>query len=97
MSRRYGLLILVLALVGCKTAAPQIHETYIPVYKYIAVPAQYTAHVDIAMPMVTEECGPLDTVCEMRQVAYKRKLGLQQCNKQLDEILFIQGTTANGN
>ena len=98
MSSRYVILILALGLVGCGQTRPtQIHEVQVPVYKYVAVPAKYTAHIDIAEPVVTEECGPADTVCEMRQVAYKRKLGLQQCNKQLDEIMFIQGKDTNGN
>jgi hypothetical protein len=76
-------------LVGCHDSV-QIKEVKVPVYKYVAVPAKYTAHVDIAEPID-------DTVSTMRNVTYKRKLGLQQCNKQLDSILFIQGTDTDGN
>lgn len=92
MSCRYGLLIAALILAGCASKPTQpapVKETKVTVWKYVAVPAKYTTHVDIAEP--TD-----DTVGTMRNVAYKRKLGLQQCNKQLDSILFIQGTDADG-
>lgn len=89
MPSRYGVLILGLMLVGC-TSTPAVKETKVTVYKYVAVPAKFTAHVDIAEPVD-------NTVGTMRNVAYKRGLGLQTCNKQLDEILFIQGTDTDGN
>lgn len=97
MSCRYGVLILAVFLVGCQAKTPQIKEVFVPVYKYVAVPDKYTTLLPIAEPEVTEECGPLDTVCELRQVAHKRKLSLQQCNKQLGQIRFIQGSNTDGN
>lgn len=97
MSSRYGILIFAVLLVGCQAKTPQIKEVFVPVYKYVAVPEQYTAPLDIAEPEATKECGPLDTVCELRQVAHKRKLSLQQCNKQLGQIRFIQGSNTDGN
>jgi hypothetical protein len=88
MSSRYGVLIFALMLSACGPTRVEYKE--VAVYKYITVPAKYTAHVDITEPVN-------DTVGEMRNVAYKRKLGLQFCNKKLDSILFIQGTTPDGN
>lgn len=96
MSSRYGLLVLILALAGCKATVPNIKTVYVPVYKYVAVPTEYTQHIDIARPEVTELCGPADTVCELREVAKKRASGIEQCNVQLDKIKFIQGTNTNG-
>lgn len=90
MPSRYGVLILALMLAGCHASTPAVKETKVTVTKYVAVPVKYTTHVDIAEPVD-------DTVGTMRNVAYKRKLGLQQCNKQLDSILFIQGTDTDGN
>jgi hypothetical protein len=95
MPVRYGVLIIALILGGCKTAAPHIRTVQVPVYVYVSVPDKYTTTIDIAEPEVTAECVYMDSVCELRRVAYKRKLGLQQCNEQLNEIRFIQGTDTN--
>lgn len=89
MSCRYGVLVFALLLSACGPAKVEYKYKEVPVYKYIAVPAKYTTKVEIVEPTN-------DTVGEMRNVAYKRKLGLLQCNKQLDSILFIQGTELNG-
>lgn len=90
MSCRYGILIFALCLSACGPARIEYKYKELPVYKYIAVPAKYTKNIDIAEP--TD-----DKVGTMRDVAYKRKLGLMRCNKQLNSILFIQGTEADGN
>lgn len=98
MPSRYGLLICALLLVGCKSDPAKIEyrDVKVPVYKYVGVPAKYTAKLDISMPQKTEECGDADTVCELRQVAKLRKLQLNQCNLQLDNIRYIQGTDIDG-
>ena len=97
MSCRHGILILALLLVGCGPVRTEIKEVKVPVTKYVPVPAKYTQNVLIAEPEATKECGPADTVCELRNVAHKRKLGLETCNGQLDSIQYIQGSDVNGN
>lgn len=82
MRIRNGLLILSLTLAGCTLAPPkpQIPKTVtIVVTKYVPVPEQLTKPCPIAEPKSRE-------VEEALQVAHARKLSLQDCNSQLDQI-----------
>lgn len=89
MSRIAGVLMLAL-LAGC---APkpiiQYKTVQVPVYYYLAVPADLTKHGAVPEPTKGDA-----SVLMLRNTAYARKLSLMQCFKQLDEISTLKGATS---
>lgn len=92
MSRATQLLILALALCGCTPKqVVQYKEVKVPVYVYVSVDKRLTDHGTMPEPAKGD-----DTVYGLRVTAYARKLMLDKCFKQLDEISTIHGSPTDG-
>ena len=79
--------LLILALAGCKSAPPKVEVVEVPgPTRYVTIPDVLTRPCPIEQKANN---SPLEAV----RVAKARKDALQTCNRQLEAIRAVEGTT----